>query len=218
MTEPSRRVRGSGGMNRRTLPSLRWPAIAATLVLGACTPASAPRTTPAPPAASTATSTPAIPLVAVQPGHSIADNLAAAPSLATLARMTKATDLAATLAAGGPYTMFAPTDAAFARLAPGNVDALMNPDNRATLAKVLSFHVVRGRLTLADLKARLRAAGGTVLLPTLEGEQIRVTMTGNVMMLNDAQGNRSYVETPDGIATNGVIHVVNGVMLPTLAN
>jgi uncharacterized surface protein with fasciclin (FAS1) repeats len=144
------------------------------------------------------------------------DNARAAPPLATFARAIHAAGLDEALAAAGPLTVFAPTDEAFGRLAPGNLDALLLPENRAALAKLVQYHVVPGRLTVADLEARIAAGSGTATLTTLKGEPLTATLVNNIVALTDIHGNKSYIETGDIRAANGMMHVVNGILIPTV--
>jgi uncharacterized surface protein with fasciclin (FAS1) repeats len=144
------------------------------------------------------------------------DNARAAPPLASFARAIHAAALEEALAAAGPFTVFAPTDQAFARLAPGNLDALLLPENKAALVRLVEYHVVPGRLTVADLKARIAAGNGTATLTTLEGEPLTATLVNGVVALTDIHGNKSYVETGDIREANGMMHVVNGILIPTI--
>jgi uncharacterized surface protein with fasciclin (FAS1) repeats len=146
----------------------------------------------------------------------IAVNASAAPNLTTLVTAVKAAGLATTLSGPGPFTVFAPTNDAFTRLAPGTVTTLMKPENKATLAKVLTYHVVPGTLTLADLQAKVTAGGGKASLVTVEGDPLVVETVGSAVQLTDVNGNKSYIETADVKQSNGVVHVVNGVVLPKL--
>lgn len=146
----------------------------------------------------------------------IATNAAAAPNLTTLVSAVKAAGLATTLAGPGPFTVFAPTNDAFSRLAPGTVDTLLKPEHKATLAKVLTYHVVPGTLTLADIQAKVTAGGGKAVLTTVEGEPLTIELVGGGVQLTDVNGNKSYIETPDVAQSNGVVHVVNGVLSPKL--
>ena len=146
----------------------------------------------------------------------IVDNASAAPNLTTLVSAVKEAGLAATLAGPGPFTVFAPTNDAFSRLAPGTLTTLMKPDQKASLAKVLQYHVISGKLSLADLKAKIAAGGGTTTLDTVAGQPLTVTFANNIMTLTDPNGNKSYVETADVMQSNGVVHVVNGVLVPKL--
>ena len=141
-------------------------------------------------------------------------NAAAAPNLTTLVDAARAADLISALSGPGPYTLFAPTNEAFSRLPAGTLDNLMKPANQAALAKVLTYHVVSGTITLDDLAQRIRAGGGVATLTTVEGEPITVTHPGGAFLLTDVNGNKSYIETPDVRQSNGIVHVVNGVLVP----
>ena len=154
--------------------------------------------------------------VAMDATKPIPVNAAAAPNLKTLVKAVTAAGLIPTLSGPGPFTVFAPTDDAFARLAPGTVDTLLKPANKATLTKVLTYHVVPGKITIAQLTAQATAGGGTTTLTTVEGEPIKVTVNGNVVELADVNGNKSYISTAYVMQSNGVVHVVNGVLLPKL--
>jgi uncharacterized surface protein with fasciclin (FAS1) repeats len=176
--------------------------------------------TPATTAPTTATApagaNPAVGGAAMDATKPIPVNAAAAPNLSTLVSAVKAAGLDATLSGPGPFTVFAPTNDAFGRLAPGTVDTLLKPENKASLTKVLTYHVVPGTITLADLQARLKSGSGTTTLTTVEGEPITVRLEGNAISLSDVSGNKSYIETPDVRQSNGVVHVVNGVLVPKL--
>lgn len=183
------------------------------------TPATAPATgapTTAAPAAPAATQNPMVGGVAMDATKPIAVNAAAAPNLSTLVAAVKAAGLATTLSGPGPFTVFAPTNDAFTRLAPGTVDTLLKPENKATLAKVLTYHVVPGTLTFADLQEKAKANGGKVVLTTVEGEPLTLDVSATAVQLTDVNGNKSYVQTPDVKQSNGIVHVVNGVVLPKL--
>jgi len=141
-------------------------------------------------------------------------NAAATPSLSTLVDAARAADLISTLSGPGPYTVFAPTNEAFSRLPPGTIDMLMKPVNKAALAKLMTYHVVPGTITLDDLAQRIRAGGGATRLITVEGEPIVVTAPGGAFLLTDVNGNKSYIETPDIRQSNGIVHIVNAVLVP----
>lgn len=152
----------------------------------------------------------------MDPAKPIPVNAAAAPNLSSLTAAVRAAGLEAQLSGPGPFTVFAPTDAAFGRLAPGTMDTLLKPENKAALTKVLTYHVVAGTITLADLKARLASGGGTATLTTLAGDPLTVSAEGNAMSLADTSGNKAYVEIADVRQSNGVVHVINGVVVPKL--
>ena len=156
------------------------------------------------------------PAAAATPAPTSAAYLATAPNLTKLAAAAKVAGLIETLAGPGPFTVFAPTDAAFDRLAPATSDALLQPENRDMLSKFLAFHVVAGTFTLADLVARVGAGSGTAMLTSVEGESLTLTLTEGHLTLTDSGGNRSYVETGDVRRSNGIVHIVNGVLVPRL--
>jgi uncharacterized surface protein with fasciclin (FAS1) repeats len=147
----------------------------------------------------------------------IAANIAKAPNLTTLVKAVGAAGLTEMLAGPGPYTVFAPTNAAFGRLAPGTVETLLKPENRASLVKLLDYSIVAGRVTAADLRHRIAAGNGTTTLATTEGDPLTVTLTQNIITLTDVNGNKSYVQADDITQSNGIVHVVNGVLIPNLA-
>ncbi len=211
-------------MMSKTLPLLL---ITSALALAACSGKSkddvaSASTTPANPALAVPNGPPAVanPTVGGVPmmaTRTIVDNASAAPNLSTLVAAVKAADLVGTLSGPGPFTVFAPTNDAFGRLAPGMVDTLLKPENKASLTKVLTYHVVPGVITADDLRQRITAGGGTATLTTVEGDPITATLVGAVIALTDVNGNKSYVETADVRQSNGVVHVVNGVIVPKLS-
>lgn len=178
-----------------------------------------PAAAPTAPAANVSKPLPPNPSVggaAMAPDKTIVENASAASNLSTLVEAVKAAGLDGTLAQPGPYTVFAPTNAAFSRLAPGTVDTLLKPENKETLTKVLTYHVVPGKISIEDLQAKAAANGGKVTLTTVEGEPLDVSVDGRMITLTDVNGNKSYVETGDVRQANGIVHVVNGVVLPKL--
>ncbi len=211
-------------MMSKTLPLLL---MTSALALAACSGKSkddvaSASTTPANPALAVPNGPPAVanPTVGGVPmmaTRTIVDNASAAPNLSTLVAAVKAADLVGTLSGPGPFTVFAPTNDAFGRLAPGMVDTLLKPENKASLTKVLTYHVVPGVITAEDLRQRITAGGGTATLTTVEGDPITATLVGAVIALTDVNGNKSYVETADVRQSNGVVHVVNGVIVPKLS-
>ncbi len=132
----------------------------------------------------------------------------------TLVAAVKAAGLVDTLSGAGPFTVFAPTNAAFAKLPAGTVDTLLQPANRSMLQSVLTYHVVPGRMTAADLMAAIRAGGGQARLTTVQGGTLTARMMGNRIMLMDARGGMSHVTQANVMQSNGVIHVTDGVSLP----
>ena len=148
------------------------------------------------------------------PNKDIIDNAVNSADHTTLVAAVKAAGLVETLKGPGPFTVFAPTNAAFAALPAGTVDTLLKPENKATLVKVLTYHVVPGRITAADLLARIKAGNGTATLKTVEGANLTATVIGSTVTIADAKGGMSHVTIPDVIQSNGVIHVVDKVLLP----
>ncbi len=148
--------------------------------------------------------------------RTIADNCASAPNLRTMVRVLDAGGAKAMLASRGPFTVFAPTDQAFERLSSGAVDELLAPANRPTLTKVASYHIVPGAITLDELRSRIHAGKGIAILITVVGSPLTVTQEGAAVAITDGNGHKSYVETADVQQTNGIIHAVNGVLVPQL--
>lgn len=132
----------------------------------------------------------------------------------TLVAAVKAAGLVDTLNGPGPFTVFAPTNAAFAALPAGTVETLLQPANRAALQSVLTYHVVPGRLTAADLMQRIRAGGGSAMLTTAQGGTLTARMQGDDIVIVDAKGGVATVTQADVMQSNGVIHVTNRVSLP----
>jgi len=196
-------------------PVLALPAFAQTTP--AAPPAGPAPQTSAPAPAAAAAPNPSVGGAAMDATKTIVANASAAPNLSTLVKAITAADLTATLSGPGPYTVFAPTDDAFTRLPPDTLAQLMKPENKALLAKVLTYHVVPGTIDFTQLKAQITAGNGTATLTTVAGQPLKVTITGNnVVTLTSVNGNVSYLETPDVHQSNGIVHVVNGVLLPKL--
>ncbi len=151
---------------------------------------------------------------AMYPSRNIIQNAVNSRDHTTLVAAVQAAGLVDTLSGPGPFTVFAPTNEAFNKLPPGTVNTLVQPANHATLVKILTYHVVSGRLTGADLAARVREGHGRATLTTVEGGTLTVTQSGNTIMLTDAGGHVSTVTIADVMQSNGVIHVVDTVLLP----
>jgi uncharacterized surface protein with fasciclin (FAS1) repeats len=144
---------------------------------------------------------------AMYPSKNIVDNAVHSKDHTTLVAAVKAAGLVATLEGPGPFTVFAPTNAAFGKLPKGTVETLVKPENKATLTKILTYHVVPGKLEASDL-----TDGKT--LTTVEGEQLTVRNSGGSISIVDAKGGVSRVTIPNVNQSNGVIHVVNAVLMP----
>ena len=148
------------------------------------------------------------------PSKNIIQNAVNSKDHTTLVAAVKAAGLVDTLSGPGPFTVFAPTNAAFAALPAGTVESLLKPENKAALAKVLTYHVVAGRMSANDLMAAVKRGGGQATLTTVEGEPLMVMQSGNQLWIEDAQGNKARITTGDVMQSNGVIHVVNKVLMP----
>ncbi len=153
---------------------------------------------------------------AMYPTKNIVENAQASPIHTTLVKAVVAADLATTLSGPGPFTVFAPTDDAFAKVPAATVNSLMQPAMKPTLAKVLTYHVVPGRVTSADIAARIRAGNGTATYTTVQGEALTFSMMGSRVMLRGMGGSMAHVTQADVMQSNGVIHVVDGVLLPSM--
>jgi uncharacterized surface protein with fasciclin (FAS1) repeats len=129
-------------------------------------------------------------------------------------RGRKAAGLVDTLSGKGPFTVFAPTNDAFAKLPAGTVDTLVKPENKATLTKILTYHVVAGKMTAADLTKAVKDGGGKATLKTVQGETLTVAPAGSSLEITDGKGGKSTVTIADVNQSNGVVHVVNAVMMP----
>ena len=148
------------------------------------------------------------------PTRDIIDNAVHSKDHTTLVAAVKAAGLVDTLKTAGPFTVFAPTNEAFAMLPAGTVDTLLKPENKATLTQVLTYHVVPGRIDAAELAAQIRAGGGHATLKTVSGGTLTASMQGNAIVLTDAKGGMSRVTISDVTQSNGVIHVVDHVLIP----
>ena len=151
---------------------------------------------------------------AMYPTKNIIENAVNSADHTTLVAAVKAAGLVETLSGPGPFTVFAPTNAAFAKLPAGTVDTLLKPENKATLQSVLTDHVVPGRLSAADLMARIRAGGGSTTLTTAQGGTLTASMMGDTVMLTDAKGGMAHVTQANVFQSNGVIHVTDAVSIP----
>ncbi len=148
------------------------------------------------------------------PTKTIVGNAVTSPDHTTLVAAVKAAGLVDTLSGAGPFTVFAPTNDAFAKLPAGTVDTLLKPENRSTLQSVLTYHVVPGRVTAAELMQMISAGGGAARLTTVQGGTLTARMMGDRVMLMDAKGGMSHVTQADVMQSNGVIHVVDTVAMP----
>jgi uncharacterized surface protein with fasciclin (FAS1) repeats len=132
----------------------------------------------------------------------------------TLVAAVKAAGLGDTLSGRGPFTVFAPTNTAFGKLPAGTVDTLVKPANKDTLTEILTYHVVPGRLTAGAIATKIKAGRGVATLTTVQGMKLTARMRGSNLILTDAKGGRSRVTTANVMQSNGVIHVVDTVLMP----
>lgn len=148
------------------------------------------------------------------PTKNIVETASAAPALSTLVAAVTAAGLVDTLASPGPFTVFAPTNTAFEKLPAGTVGILVKPENKATLTKILTYHVVAGKLTSTDIVAAIKAGGGNATLTTVAGEKLTARLSGNSVVITDGKGGQSSVTAVDLMQSNGVVHVIDSVLLP----
>ena len=144
----------------------------------------------------------------------IIDNAVNSKDHTTLVAAVKAAGLVDTLKGPGPFTVFAPTNAAFSALPAGTVDTLLKPENKPALTKVLTYHVVAGKMDSAALSKAIDAGGGKASLTTVSGGTLVATKSGTMIMVSDESGGMAHVTIPDVVQSNGVIHVVDKVLLP----
>jgi len=151
------------------------------------------------------------PMMADKP---IAENAAAAPNLTTLVAAAKAAGLVETLAGDGPFTVFAPTNEAFEALPAGTVDELLKPENKEMLTKVLTYHVVPTSAMSSDIMTMIKDDGGKHNVKTVSGDTLTLQMDGDKLVVFDESGNAATVTTADVRQSNGVVHVIDKVLLP----
>jgi uncharacterized surface protein with fasciclin (FAS1) repeats len=151
------------------------------------------------------------------PSKNIIQNAVNSKDHTTLVAAVKAAGLVETLEGPGPFTVFAPTNAAFAKLPPGTVENLLKPENKATLVKVLTYHVVAGRMTAAALMKAVKEGEGMAKLKTVAGDDIVVKEAGpGKLTITDAKGDVAHVTIANVLQSNGVIHVIDTVLLPAM--
>ena len=164
----------------------------------------------------------ALPALAHQHGHHAA--APAAPTIVdvsvstgvhkTLVAAVKAAGLVDTLSSPGPFTVFAPTDTAFAKLPDGTVATLVKPENKGTLTGILTYHAVAGKVTSGDLVALIRKQGGEATITTIAGGKLTARLSGDKIVITDGAGRATAVTKADVVTSNGVVHVTDGVFLP----
>jgi uncharacterized surface protein with fasciclin (FAS1) repeats len=151
---------------------------------------------------------------AMYPSKTIVANAVNSKDHTTLVAAVKAAGLVSVLSGPGPFTVFAPTNEAFAKLPKGTVATLVKPANKALLTKILTYHVLAGKFDSSAIAAKIKAGGGKAKLKTVEGESLTASMDGSKLVLTDAKGGTSTVTIANVYQSNGVIHVVNTVLMP----
>jgi uncharacterized surface protein with fasciclin (FAS1) repeats len=149
------------------------------------------------------------------PSKNIIENAVNSKDHTTLVAAVKAAGLVDTLEGAGPFTVFAPTNEAFARLPAGTVETLLKPENKGTLTSILTYHVVPGRLTEAEIDAMIRDGGGKAMMKTVQGAELTFERAGGHLWVIDAKGDKAEVTIPNVMQSNGVIQVINKVLLPS---
>lgn len=148
------------------------------------------------------------------PSKNIVQNAVNSKDHTTLVAAVKAAGLVETLQSAGPFTVFAPTNEAFDKLPAGTVDNLVKPENKALLTKILTYHVVAGKYNAKDIAKLIKEGHGKATLKTVEGGILTATIEGKKLVLTDAKGGKSYVTIADVNQSNGVIHVIDTVLMP----
>ncbi len=164
--------------------------------------------------ASMAHANPMVGGAAMMADKDIIDNAVNSKDHTTLVAAVKAAGLVDTLKGTGPFTVFAPTNEAFAALPAGTVDSLLKPENKATLTSILTYHVVPGKLDAAVLAAKIKAGGGSAMLTSVQGENLTAKAAGKGVTVTDSKGNVAKVTIANVYQSNGLIHVVDKVLMP----
>ena len=151
---------------------------------------------------------------AMYPTRNIVQNAVNSKDHTTLVAAVTAAGLVDTLSSKGPFTVFAPTNAAFAKLPAGTVETLVKPENRGTLTSILTYHVVPGRVLAADIEASAAANNGVATLATVQGGQLSFRKSGSGWMVTDSKGGSANITIANVIQSNGVIHVIDSVLMP----
>lgn len=201
-------------MNTRTT-TLAGLALAATFALGACAQTGGMKGDDAMADSGMKTQSVMVGGAKMLPRRNIVENAVNSADHETLVAAVKQAGLVKTLSGKGPFTVFAPTDAAFDRLPQGTVDTLMMRENRTVLRNVLTYHVVPGTVSAKDLMERIREGGGAVTLETASGGTLTARMNGPMnVVIEDERGDTAQISTYDVMQSNGVIHVVDSVLHP----
>lgn len=171
-------------------------------------------TRPPPPEMPAETPPPPPPSSAKRASANIVQIAEANAAFSTLVSAVKAADLVGPLSGPGPLTLFAPTNDAFAKLPAGTVDTLVKPENKAALTGLLTYHVVAGTVTATDIAQQIEAGGGKATLSTKAGGTLTASMDDGAIVLTDAKGGKANVVVTDVKASNGIIHAIDGVVMP----
>ncbi|HKO97253.1 MAG TPA: fasciclin domain-containing protein [Pyrinomonadaceae bacterium] len=162
----------------------------------------------------TSDSNPMVGGAAMYKSRNIVENAVNSADHTTLVAAVKAAGLVDTLASAGPFTVFAPTNAAFEKLPAGTVEMLVKPENKATLTKILTYHVLGGKFDSTAIAKKIRKGGGHAQFKTVSGDTLTASMQGNELVLRDEKGGMSRVTIGNVIQSNGLIHVIDSVLLP----
>jgi uncharacterized surface protein with fasciclin (FAS1) repeats len=154
------------------------------------------------------------PLAAFSQSKDVVDVAAGSKDHTTLVAAIKAADLVSTLKSAGPFTVFAPTNAAFEKLPEGTVETLLKPENKAQLVKILTYHVVSGNIDAKAVIAAIKAGGGKAELGMVGGGKLTASLDGAKVKLTDENGGSAYVTATDLKGSNGIIHVIDAVIMP----
>lgn len=150
------------------------------------------------------------------PSKNIIENAVESPIHTTLVAAVKAAGLVETLSSPGPFTVFAPTNAAFDKLPAGTVDTVLKPENKALLTKILTYHVVAGKVTAENVISAINAGGGTATLTTVQGEKLTAKLMGGNVVVMGQGGSMATVTQADVNQSNGTIHVIDSVLMPSM--
>ncbi len=148
------------------------------------------------------------------PSKNIIENAVNSKDHTTLVAAVKAAGLVETLQSAGPFTVFAPTDKAFGKLPSGTVENLVKPENKNTLTKILTYHVIAGKFDAKAVIAAIKAGGGIAEFKTVAGNTLKASLQGKKVQLMDEKGGKAFVTIADVYQSNGVIHVIDSVVLP----
>ncbi len=158
--------------------------------------------------------TPKLEKVIIKDTPNIVGVAAGNENFSTLVAAVKAADLVKTLSSNGPFTVFAPTNAAFEALPEGTVESLLKPENKSTLTSILTYHVVAGKVMAADVVKAIKDNGGEYVVETVQGNKLTLSLSGDSVVLTDAKGGTATVAQADVAASNGVIHAIDAVVMP----